>query len=91
MIDDLLDELFGATVFSKIDLHVGCHQVRMKSCEEYKTTLELIMSYESLDSCLLGWLMLQKPSSLDIYCVQKVYISILWWHTDIQQDHGGSH
>lgn len=54
MIDDLLDELFGATVFSKIDLHVGCHQVRMKSCEEYKTTLELIMSYESLDSCLLG-------------------------------------
>ena len=39
MIDDLLNDLFGAVVFSKIDLRAGYHQVRMRSGEEYKTAL----------------------------------------------------
>lgn len=40
LIEDLMDELGGSAVYSKLDLRSGYHQLRMEQGEEYKTAFK---------------------------------------------------
>jgi hypothetical protein len=73
-IDDLFDQLRGACVFSKIDLQLGYHQLKIRECDILKTAI--ILRYGLYEYTVMSFGLTNAPTYFT-YLMNKVFIEYL--------------
>jgi hypothetical protein len=73
-IDDLFDQLRGASVFSKIDLRSGYHQLKIRECDTLKTAFIL---WYGLDEFAVMSVALTNAPAYFMYMMNKVFMEYL--------------
>jgi hypothetical protein len=73
-IDDLFDQLYGACVFSKIDLQSGYHQLKVRECDIPKTAF--ILRYGLYEFTVISFGLTNAPAHF-MYMMNKVFMEYL--------------
>jgi hypothetical protein len=73
-IDDLFDQLHGVCVFSKIDLRLGYHQLKVRECDIPKTTF--VSTYGLYEFTVISFGLTNAPAYF-MYMMKKVFMEYL--------------
>jgi hypothetical protein len=74
-IDVLFDQLQGVCVFSKIDLRMGYHQLKIRGCDIPKTAF--ISRYGLYEYTVMSFGLTNAPTYF-MYLMNKVFMEHLW-------------
>jgi hypothetical protein len=73
-IDDLFDQLRGACVFSKIDIRLGYHQLKVRKCNKLKTAF--VSRYDLYEFTVMSF-GLTNALAYFMYLMNKVFMEYL--------------
>jgi hypothetical protein len=73
-IDDLFNQLYGACVFSKIDLRSGYHQLKIRECNIPKTVF--VLRYGMYEYTVMSFGLTNAPAYF-MYLMNKVFMEYL--------------